>query len=121
LSNGEKEMILTNGEAANEWLRKMTTEQLKEGLNRGIKKLAACPDPNEYATGGYRDWSDGHPNLEMRESVEGWQQYALGFAKIRVPLETDQELVRRGENYDISGVKMVYFADWKLPKEMIRT
>jgi len=118
-------VTLTNGAAANEWLRKMTTEQLKEGLNRGVKQLVACPDPNQYAAGGYRDWSDGEPNIERRESVQGWQHYGEGFAKIRIALETAmvdtyRELVRRGEDYDISGIKMIYFYDWKLPKEMIR-
>ena len=114
-------MKFTNGDAANIWLSKMTIEQLNEGFRRGARKLAACPDPDQYATGGYSDRSDGHPDEEMRESVRGWQHYGTGFAKIRLALETAmvdtyQELVRRRQDPDISNIKMIYHCNWKIPR-----
>lgn len=115
----------TNDAGARDVLRRLTTEQLIDGLNRGARKLRAMPDPEEYAGGTFVDRENiGHPNAEMNESVKGMQHYASGFAKIRLTLETAmvdtyQEIKRRGVSMDVSGIRMHYLHGWVIPAERV--
>jgi len=115
-------MLLTNGNAAQAILRSMSNEQLLVGLRTGARKLAILGDPSDYQ--GAVNHTVGHPNEEMRETTRGRQFYAEGFARLRLAMETAmvdtyQELRRRDIPFDTSGINLLYFQNWQLPKSNI--
>lgn len=113
-------MQLTQSDEALAMLARLSVDQLLAGLKRGAKHIAVLGDPAEYATA--RNYTIGHPNFEMRETTTGREHYGKAFAQLRLKLEvamvdTYQELLRRGVEFDRSNIRLLYLPDWKLLQE----